>query len=84
MGQAEPSLALSGVPSGLDTIHRLAGEAQAFLQPGGWIFGEIGADQKEAALALFTAPGKRYDEVSVTADWSGRPRVLQARFSAGA
>jgi len=83
VGRAEPLLALSGGPTGLDTIRRLAVEAQAFLLPGGWIFVEIGADQKEAVLALFTAPGNCYDEVSVTEDWAGRPRVLQARFSAG-
>ncbi|MBM9536380.1 peptide chain release factor N(5)-glutamine methyltransferase [Desulfobulbus alkaliphilus] len=82
VGRAEPRLALSGGADGLVTLQRLAHEAQAFLMPGGWVFVEIGADQKEAALALFTAPGRCYEEVRVFEDWGGRPRVVQARLSA--
>lgn len=79
VGRAEPSLALSGGPTGLRIIERIAIEAEGFLQPGGWIFLEIGADQKMAAAALFTA--RQYGEVRIINDWAGRPRVLQARYA---
>lgn len=74
---AEPRLALSGGPSGCDILARIAREAPLFLQPGGQIFLEIGADQGPAALRLFSLP--EYENVVVLPDWSGRPRVVQAR-----
>jgi release factor glutamine methyltransferase len=80
VGVAEPFLALSGGPGGLQIIERIAIEAEKFLQPGGWIFLEIGADQKNAVVRLFEAPERSYDEVKVINDWAGRPRVLQARY----
>lgn len=79
--RAEPRLALSGGLTGLRLIERIAVGAEEFLQPGGWIFLEIGADQKNAVTALFKDSKRRYDEVKVFDDWSGRPRVLQARYA---
>jgi len=76
---AEPYLALSGGPTGLGMIERIATKAAGYLNPGGWIFLEIGADQKNAVETLFRA--LRYDEVRVIDDWAGRPRVLQARYA---
>jgi len=81
VARAEPMLALSGGPSGMVVIERIAVEAQQFLQPGGWILLEIGADQKNAVAALFGSPEYQYEEVRVIDDWSGRPRVLQARYA---
>ena len=78
---AEPYLALSGGPTGLGMIERIAARAAGYLHPGGWIFLEIGADQKNAVEALFKA--QQYDEVRVINDWAGRPRVLQARYRRG-
>jgi release factor glutamine methyltransferase len=78
--RSEPRLALSGGSDGMRTIVRIASEAHAFLQPGGWLFLEIGADQKEAAETLFRSPPGHYSEVRVVDDWAGRPRVLQARY----
>lgn len=80
VARAEPLLALSGGPSGLVVIERITVEAQAFLQPGGWIFLEIGADQKNAVTALFGSPECQYAQVRVIDDWAGRPRVLQAQY----
>lgn len=77
---AEPRLALSGGSSGLELIARIAVEAEGFLQPGGWILVEIGAGQGSAVTALFSAPERHYHQVRVIDDWSGRPRVLQARY----
>ncbi len=76
---AEPRLALSGGTSGLAHIERIAQGAAAFLRPGGHLFMEIGAGQKAAVLALFTAPGSPYTEACVLDDWAGRPRVLRAQ-----
>lgn len=78
--KAEPRLALSGGPGGMRCIERIAAEAHAFLCPGGWLFLEIGADQKMAVEALFRS-SSHYGEVRVIDDWSGRPRVLRARHA---
>ena len=81
VSRAEPRLALSGGPTGLRLIEQIADGAEWILQPGGWIFIEIGADHKTAVTALFKDPRRQYDEVRVIDDWSGRPRVLQARYA---
>lgn len=78
---AEPRLALSGGVTGLRIIEQLASTAEHFLRPGGWIFLEIGADQKDDVIALFTALERAYDDVEVLDDLAGRPRVLQARYA---
>jgi len=76
----EPRSALVAGRDGLDIIHLLAGRIPFFLQPGGWLFFEIGAAQKDAVSYLFSKQGDRfYDCVDVVSDWSGRPRVLRAR-----
>jgi release factor glutamine methyltransferase len=77
----EPRLALSGGAGGLDCIARIVAAAESFLRPGGWLFLEIGADQKESVHALLTAPERRYVDVAVLNDWSGRARVAQARYT---
>lgn len=81
VSRAEPRLALSGGSTGLSLIEQIAVEAEVFLQPGGWVFLEIGADQKNDVTALFEDSDRQYDEVRVIDDWSGRPRVLQARYA---
>lgn len=81
VGRAEPRLALSGGPGGLRTIEQIALAATRFLQYGGELFLEIGADQKEKAAALFNAPGQPYRDVRVLDDWAGRPRVLRACYA---
>ncbi len=80
VGTAEPFLALSGGPGGLQILEQIAVEAEKFLQIGGWIFLEIGADQKNAVTQLFQAPERSYGEVKVIDDWAGRPRVLRAKY----
>ncbi len=81
VSRAEPRLALSGGTTGLRLIEQIAVRAEGFLQPGGWIFLEIGADQKDTVTALFKDSCRQYDEVRVIDDWSRRPRVLQARYA---
>ena len=76
----EPPAALFAGPRGMDIIAQLVHQGGAFLQPGGWLFVEIGADQEAEVLTLFTGQAQtRYEDVAVLRDWSGRPRVLQAR-----
>lgn len=75
----EPRLALSGGPGGMQVIERIASEAPTFLQPGGWLFLEIGADQEQAVTTLFRSLDHHYGEFRIVHDWAGRPRVLQAR-----
>lgn len=76
----EPGSALLAGEDGLDVIVQLADKAHEYLSPAGWIFIEIGADQKDSVEQLFMNHSSgAYEEVKVVADWSGRPRVLQAR-----
>lgn len=76
----EPFLALAGGVEGLDVITEIADQAHHHLAPGGWLFMEIGYDQAEKVARLFAGhPSREYDHVGVKSDWSGRPRLLQAR-----
>jgi release factor glutamine methyltransferase len=49
------------------------------LQPGGWLFLEIGADQQAAVQQLFRQADQAYDHIDVMRDYAGRPRVARAR-----
>ncbi len=59
----EPHLALDGGPDGLDLIRRLLQQAPAYLQPGGAIMLEIGADQGPALNKL---GAKRFSSATIT------------------
>lgn len=74
----EPVLALSGGTAGIDSIERICWNAALYLQPGGWLFMEIGADIEAPVVKVFTECGQ-YRRVSVSDDWAGKPRVLQAK-----
>jgi release factor glutamine methyltransferase len=80
----EPKTALFAGPRGLAIIEQLARRGHEFLRAGGWFFVEIGSDQEAEVYSLFAGQGeKRYENVEVLRDWSGRPRVLQARKTGG-
>lgn len=74
----EPVQALDGGAGGTREIRRIAAGLARVLRPQGWYFMEIGADQEEEVLRIFSRAGL-YDSVTVCADYAGRPRVLQAR-----
>ena len=78
----EPHPALSGGRTGLDSIAQICRDALPLLQPGGWLFMEIGSDIGQETEQVFLKAGG-YDQVRVVNDWAGRPRVLQARRAAG-
>jgi release factor glutamine methyltransferase len=74
----DPREALDGGVDGLDFYRRLAVEAPRFMVPGGWFLAELGDGQAEAVRGLFEA--QSWIVESVTADYSGRLRVFQARL----
>jgi release factor glutamine methyltransferase len=74
----EPGTALAAGEKGLDVVEKLADQASEYLMPGGWLFLEIGADQKESVQSLFADhPSGAYGRVEIIHDWAGRPRVLK-------
>ena len=79
VAQFEPRLALSGGADGLRCIERIIAEAPDYLRAGGWLFLEIGSDQKKAVTELFEASG-RYEQIQVLNDYTELPRVARARL----
>lgn len=59
----EPRLALYAEDQGLAILRRLVEAAPARLKPDGWLFCEIGSDQRVAALELLGRNGYRHTEV---------------------
>ena len=75
--QAEPELALCGGVDGLDFYRRLIDEAPDYLEPGGFLAVEIGAEQGEQVAGLGRQAGV-YDpeSINVIRDLAGHPRVV--------
>ncbi|MGZ4763770.1 MAG: peptide chain release factor N(5)-glutamine methyltransferase [Ilumatobacteraceae bacterium] len=73
----EPAAALFAGADGLDAIRRLVADSPAWLRPGGWLVIEIGSTHGSRVDALLRAAG--FDDVSITADLTGRDRVAVAR-----
>ncbi|MFQ5578277.1 MAG: peptide chain release factor N(5)-glutamine methyltransferase, partial [Anaerolineae bacterium] len=76
--QYEPSLALHGGDTGLRLIKELLRRALPALKTGGWLLVEIGAAQRQPALALAKALCPQA-EFWVKKDLAGRDRVLLGR-----
>ena len=74
----EPMLALDGGSDGLDVYRRIAAEAAAHLNPGGFIYLEVGIGEAEPVLSLIT---ENIDcaQAGVINDLNGIPRVVWAR-----
>jgi release factor glutamine methyltransferase len=68
----EPRRALVGGPDGLDFYRRLALEAKSYLKPGGLLCLEIGYDQGEEVLKLFSS----WKKIILEKDWSGKDRFI--------
>jgi release factor glutamine methyltransferase len=75
----EPNLALDGGPDGLDVIRRLAEEAPAHLEPGGWLLFELSPEQAPAAVKLFEERSKHYLPATVHNDMTGAARVIRVQ-----
>ncbi len=75
----EPKGALrGGGPEGLDIIRRILGEAPGILKPSAWLLMEIGHKQAQILDREITV-NKEYEEHRFFKDYSGIPRILQAR-----
>lgn len=76
----EPVEALDGGPDGLHFHRRLIGGASALLKRGGWLALEIAPGQGLALTRLLQDQGV-FGEIEVTADLSGRERVIVACYT---
>ena len=73
----EPRPALDGGDDGLGVYHTLMPELFRILKPGGLMAVEIGYDQAAPVRALAEAAG--FDDVGLTHDLGGQPRVISGR-----
>jgi len=74
----EPRAALDGGADGLAVVRRVLQEAPAWLGPGGWLLAEIGETHGLAVAGLVEAD-PRYAEVTLSRDFRGRIRFVEAR-----
>ncbi len=74
----EPRTALDGGADGLVFYRRIVPEAKAYLNPGGCLLVEHGADQGNAVAELFAAQG--YREIETVKDLCGQDRVTAGRW----
>lgn len=74
----EPRMALDGSEDGLLFYRRLAKEVPPFLNEGGRLYLEIGADEAAAVTALLEEAG--FADIQVVKDLPGKDRVVKARF----
>lgn len=73
----EPALALDGGDDGLDIYRRLIPASRNYLQNGGYIVLEIGADQGADVSTLLQENG--FHDVEVKQDYGNRDRVVVGR-----
>ena len=74
----EPHLALDGGPDGLDVYRRIMDEARRWLVPGSGILA-VELDERRVPDAAAEAL-QWYEDVRVTADLTGRVRIVTARL----
>lgn len=74
----EPVSALDGGADGLDFYRRIVREAPRYLNPGGWLFLEIGYDQGNSLRDLLTEAG--FVSVEIVKDLAGLDRVALGRL----
>lgn len=75
----EPRHALDAGPDGLIFYKRIINDLNKFLNPGGYVFFEIGYDQKEAVTDMLCKAG--FVDINVKKDFSDLDRVVYARKS---
>jgi len=81
---AEPSGALFSDHQGLADLEQLLIQAMGCVRPGGWVLLEHGFQQSTAVIKLaeqIRVKGKRYIELRVILDLSGRERAFLARVA---
>jgi release factor glutamine methyltransferase len=70
---AEPAIALSAGPTGLESLSAIAGAASSHLHHRGWLLMEHGSDQAAAVAQLLERHG--FTQVRSHLDLSGKPRI---------
>src|SRR5579859_228463 len=71
----EPRIAVFSGHEGMDVYRKLAPQAQEHLREGGWFVAEIGFSEEGKVRELLAG----WEDVQVTADLQGIPRVIAAR-----
>ena len=74
----EPHQALDGHADGLYFYRKITEEAGSRLNPGGWLYFEIGYDQGEAVSELMRQGG--FSQIRVTRDLAGLDRVVSGQY----
>ena len=73
----EPRIAVFSGQEGLDIYRKLVPQTHEHLRPGGWFVAEIGFSEEAKVRELLDG----WEDVQVTADLQGIPRVVAARKS---
>lgn len=73
----ESENALDGGADGLDFYRKIAGQVKDYLNPGGYVYMEIGYDQGEAVSELMRNAG--FTEVEVIKDLARNDRVVKGK-----
>ena len=76
--RCEPAMALDGGADGLDFYRRIAGEAAEHLNPGGFLYLEVGLGEAEPVLEM-VCRGLNCAQSGVMNDLNGIARVVWAR-----
>lgn len=74
----EPLMALDGGKDGLNFYRTIVSEAPKYLNPGGYLYLEIGYDQGEDLRKMLRDSGK-FEPADVIKDLPGKDRVVRAR-----
>ncbi len=75
----EPKIALTDGKDGLSYHYRIADIGRSLLNEIGWLFLEIGYDQKEEVVNILEKFG--YFDVEVMQDYGGNDRIVKAKWS---
>ncbi|WP_073591185.1 peptide chain release factor N(5)-glutamine methyltransferase [Anaerocolumna xylanovorans] len=75
----EPTIALDGKEDGLYFYREICKRLKDYLNPGGYVFFEIGYDQGEAVKKLLTEAGM--DDINIIKDLAGLNRVVTGRWN---
>ena len=73
----EPENALDGGADGLDFYRKITEQVKDYLNPGGYVYMEIGYDQGEAVSELMRNAG--FSEVEVIKDLARNDRVVKGK-----
>ncbi len=77
--QNEPHIALNGGKDGLDFYRKIAQEARKYLQEDGYLFLEIGYNQREYVNKIFSE-FEEYRNIECIKDLAGNDRVMKISF----